>query len=346
VQQLATSIIALFQAHPLARFALRALVTVVLVVWVLLSVDIQSVGALVQQAHLGWLLLGFGIFLLGMIVTAWRWQILLGGLGIRQPLPRLVHIFFVSFFFSMFLPSSIGGDVARMVLLNPEGSRRADIVSSVLADRLIGLAVIIVGGLLAVLALPALRDNPQLMGTLLLIGGAFVAGMALFINRSLLVWLARLLPRNLRAWLAGPLTQVYASLMSFRHSPGALGGAVATSVLLQIATCLSVYCAGVAFDVDASVLAYFALVPVGLAITALPISINGLGVQDQAMLVLFGAVGVAAPQALALSLYMHLLRNAVGIIGGILLIGARINVRQVQEAAQEPVTEAEPHRVY
>lgn len=305
------------QGHAITRMLLRGVVTAVLLAWVAFRVDFQSVGQLLRHARGDLLLLGFGVYLLGMIAATWRWQILLRGLGIAQSLLPLTRIFFVSFFFSMFLPSSIGGDVARMVLLNPDGSKREDIVSSVLVDRLIGLAVIIAGGLCAALTLPIARENTDVMLTLLLMSGAFLAGLALLFNRFLLRHLGRFLPQRVQERFQQPVVRVYNSIVSFRRSPQSIFGAVVASVLLQVATCLSVYFAGLAFGVQVSVLVYFALIPIGLAITTLPISINGLGVQDQAMLLLFAAVSVPADQALTLSLYMHLLRNAVGIMGGV-----------------------------
>lgn len=309
------AVVGSFRANRAAQVAVRAVLTVLLLAWVALSVDMQSVSELISRAQGGWLVLGFGVYLLGMESAVWRWQMLLAGLKIRQPLVALTRIFFVSCFFSMFLPSSIGGDVARMVLLKPEEAQREDVVSSVLMDRLLGLAVILVGGLGAALALPLVREQGNVMATLLLFCGLFLLGLLVLASRGLLSRLSQLVPATLRARLAGPVVRVYNSLASFQQCPKAMLGAVIASVVLQIATCVSVFFAGLAFGVQANMLVYFALIPIGLAVTTLPISINGLGVQDQAMLLLFAAVGVPATQAIALSLYMHLLRNAVGLIG-------------------------------
>ncbi|NJN17840.1 MAG: hypothetical protein HC822_16975 [Oscillochloris sp.] len=65
-------------------------------------------------------------------------------------------------------------------------------------------------------------------------------------------------------------------------------------------------------------IAYFATIPIAVAITALPVAINGLGLQDNALILLFGTLGVTAAHALSLSIFLHAMRNGTGLLGGLL----------------------------
>jgi len=308
------------------KVLIRVVVTALLLAWVVFRVDIQQVGSVIRMADGSWLMVGVVVYFVGMMCAVWRWQILLHALSITQPFLRVTRLFFVSCFFSMFLPSSIGGDVMRMVLLTPSMAKREVAVSSVLLDRLIGLAVIIVGGLCAALALPIVRNDPGVMATLAITATLFILGLAPLFSRPLLSFLLVCLPFGLRSRLHGPVNSVRDSFVSLRQHPKALFGAIGTSILLQIAVCISVYLAGRAFDIQAGLLIYFALIPIGLAVTALPITINGLGVQDNVLLLLFSAVGVSATEVVVLSLYMHVLRNGVGVLGGLLFALPRFSI--------------------
>jgi uncharacterized membrane protein YbhN (UPF0104 family) len=158
-------------------------------------------------------------------------------------------------------------------------------------------------------------------------------------SRPLLRVALRLLPRRLRERLGPPLTRAQELLLALYSRPGVLARMVGISILIQVCVCTSVACAGLAFGVRAAPGLYFAVVPVALAVTALPISINGLGVQDTVLQLLLGGLGVPASAALLLSIYLHALRNGVGLAGGLLFALTR---RRGGPTIPDPVGEARP----
>jgi hypothetical protein len=117
------------------KHGLRLVITAAMLAWIATRVDLGSVGAVLAQANPYWLVAGVAINLLAIVCAAWRWQTLLGGLGLRIRLPRLLRVVLSGAFFNMFLPSSVGGDVVKMVLIAPDMEQREDAVSSVLMDR-------------------------------------------------------------------------------------------------------------------------------------------------------------------------------------------------------------------
>jgi hypothetical protein len=48
---------------------------------------------------------------------AWRWQVLLVASGVRAPLSITVRQYFIGVFLNNFLPSTVGGDIAKVYLL-------------------------------------------------------------------------------------------------------------------------------------------------------------------------------------------------------------------------------------
>lgn len=179
---------------PLLIYGVRLTLTLILLAWLASQVDLRAVGAVLAQANPAWLALGVAINLLSIICATWRWQVLLTGLNFRFRLLQLLRLVLSGAFFNMFLPSSVGGDVVKMVLIAPDLDRREDAVSSVLMDRVVGLAVTIAVGLTAVLLLPSVWDNAALLVSLGLILVAFSCGLISLFSRPLLDLIGRIMP--------------------------------------------------------------------------------------------------------------------------------------------------------
>ena len=69
----------------------------------------ESLGRLRQS-----IALVVGLGLLQVVLASCRWQILLRQVGVREPLSRLGRLYLIGLFFSLFLPTSSGGDAVRI----------------------------------------------------------------------------------------------------------------------------------------------------------------------------------------------------------------------------------------
>ena len=321
----------------LLLYAMRFVLTAVMLAWLTTQVDLRSVAGVIAKAAPLWLLAGVFAHMLSVICSAWRWQQLLIGMGFQLRLLQLVRLVLAGAFFNMFLPSSVGGDLMKMVLLAPDLERREAAISSVLMDRVVGLAVTIGVGLAAVLLLPSVWDDTGLLLSLGLALLAFAVGAAAMFSRRLIDLVARLTPAFIWRRLGPTVLRVHASLLMVGQRPDVLLKAAAISVLRQIAVCIAIISAGQAFGLPVGPLAYFATVPLAMAISALPIAINGLGLQDNALVFLLGFVGIAPVQALSLSIFLHALRNGTGLLGGAIFALSRRRDAAAAQGSPEPV---------
>lgn len=320
-------------------YGLRFVLTAAMLAWLTTQVDLGSVVGVIAAANPLWLLIGVCVNLFSIVCASWRWQQLLLGLGFRIPLMRLLRLVLSGAFFNMFLPSSVGGDVMKMVLVAPDLEQREAAVASVLMDRVVGLAVTIGVGLVAVLLLPSVWSNAPLLISLGLALLVFTIGAIAMFSRPLIELAAQLAPSFVWRWVGPPVLKIHGALVLMAGRRDLLARAAAISVLRQFAICLSVYCAGLGFGLELGPIAYFATVPIAVAITALPIAINGLGLQDNALLLLLGGFGLTAAQTLSLSVFLHALRNGTGLLGGVVfaLTRRRNAPALAAEPAQAPV---------
>ncbi len=104
-------------------------------------VDVETVKSILVRSDIAFILVA-------PIVGCARWWVLIGHLGI---------------FFNNFLPTGVGSDVARAMHLNSREHNAKSFISSALADRIIGLVVMLVMGAFSILISTELRtDRPWL----------------------------------------------------------------------------------------------------------------------------------------------------------------------------------------
>jgi uncharacterized membrane protein YbhN (UPF0104 family) len=106
------------------------------------------------------------------------------------------------------------------------------------------------------------------------------------------------------------------------------------SGLLQCVVITHYYIVGLALGLTIPWQAYVLIVPLALAITMLPISINGVGVREGAFAYLLGVYGVELPVSIAFALVIYALMLGQGLLGG--LVFALLRARPHARLARSP----------
>jgi uncharacterized membrane protein YbhN (UPF0104 family) len=306
---------------------LKVLVSVGALSWVLSQIPFGEVLDAVRGAN-GWLLgLGYLMFLLSLFVRAGRWLVLLRGLGSRVAFWRLVELYFVGSFFNAFLPSGFGGDIVRAAEVTRE-VEGGTAVGTVLVDRLSGLMVLFAMAL-AVLPLSAESLPPEIVWPLAVVAlvGLVVSGVLLHggLLRRVSPFLERVLPARVAALVApagdGPVGRVLSAVTGCGWRAIAL--ALAASLVFNSMLVGWWAVCGLALGLQLSLVAYVTFIPV-LSLALMVPSIGGLGVREGVAPLLFGAVGVAEPRAVALSLVVWVLNRGTGIVGGVVYLATSL----------------------
>ena len=263
------------------------------------------------KAKLPHLAVAFVLYLVGIVVRAYRWRILLNALKIDIPLARLTTLYFVGTFFNNILPTGIGGDVVRVYELSKQSKRPMDSVGTVLLDRATGLLVLF---LMALLALPFSYRliTPSIAAVILLLCLGSWAGLGLALRRD---WLERWGFLRIRARIK-QLRELYESV--YACGPRAIGGALVVSFVFNVLLMAVNYLIALSLGVEISLSYFLLFIPLISFLLVLPISLSGLGVREGGYVYLFAQAGVSAPLALAMSLLFYALNVATGLIGGVL----------------------------
>ena len=301
---------------------LRPAISLALLGYILSHLDRQQLVALWPQLQPWYLLAALALGLTMMMLSSFKWQLLLKGHGAHVPLITLFRHYLVGTFFNMFLPTSVGGDVRRVYDLTRDHANAQLATASVLLDRATGVLAMLIIGSVSVLFVPL-----QWRGVaLLILAGTATAvlglGGAIFVTQmqGLLVRLTNLvLPPALRRRALAFLD----TLSRYRNAKRLLGVATGIGLVFQSVSVFIVFLLSKALGLHVSLLPFFLFVPVITLATMLPISLNGLGVQDTGYVVLFAQVGLPAPVAFSLSLLFHLYRATIGVLGGLVYAAGR-----------------------
>jgi uncharacterized protein (TIRG00374 family) len=271
-----------------------------------------------STVHPGFVAAALLAYIAGKLLTAVRWALLARPLGFNHRLKEFIALYYIGMFFNLFAPSTLGGDAGKVFYLSRGHSAdgRADAAAraliSILADRAIGLAVLVWIGAAALIAFPtyATLVPASVRYATFLIALVPIAGYSLF--PFLARWLEKV-PHSLGKKLSD-LGNAY------WKRPGVLAASIAISIafhLIQIWIQILIADA-LAFELPWSyAFVFFPLVDI---VAMLPVSISGIGLREGSYLFFLGKLGVAADKAIACGIVWLAVVIASGLLGGLVFV--------------------------
>ena len=295
----------------------KAAVSALLLSLALRGVGWSAVGQRLRDIDPAWLLATVLILSAQLFIAALRWREIAQQCGIALPVSRATRLSFIGAFFSQTLPSTVGGDAARIWLLARGGGGWKAATYSVLIDRAAGAAALAV---LVLACLPwtlELVRNPIGRIALLLIGVGTLTGFLVFLALGALrhTWVARF-------WVTHHLTSAAAIAGKLVTSPRAGGSVAALSILVHLMSVTAAWGTAKALAVPLDFAHALFLVPPIILIAMIPISIAGWGVRENAMVVAFAYAGLPESDGLVVSLLFGAAFFVVGAIGGVVWIAS------------------------
>jgi uncharacterized membrane protein YbhN (UPF0104 family) len=275
---------------PRARLVAAAqwLVTAVALWLVIRFIDIGTVPDLIGRAALPGLGLAGIVVTVQFVVLVCRWQLAIRILGNRGPGFGPLSLFLGhSFLIGQVLPSSVGVDVARTIMLaRLIGAGAA--ARSVVCDRVLGFSGL---ALLVALTLPVIAARVGGAPPFLIAALGVLSVLALVLASPSMICTA--------PWLGKYLSTIVGDLRLALWSGKVSLVAVTVSVGSNLLGVLLIYILGSAIGADLRALDCLVLVPAVLLVSALPISLGGWGVREGALVAAFSLVqahpaGVAA----------------------------------------------------
>lgn len=302
---------------------MQVAVTVGLLWWVFHDPDKRAeMAEALRQAKWTWLWLGVGVFFGCTLLATVRWKILLAVQDIRMTWFRAWQLFMIGMFFNLFMLGSTGGDVVKMFLTMREapGNRGAALLS-VFMDRVIGMmALILISLAFLYFRYDLLSHSPAssaLLATLLwLLAASVLFTVAMFVG-SALGWV-HYLPR----WtpMRGRIVELSAACHLYARNWRITLWAFLVSFPLFAMFFITFWCAARAFTDQLGLVDIFSVLPIVAVITAIPISVSGIGLRESLFVSLLSPFGVTAAVATLISVTGFLINTVGSLAGGIIFL--------------------------
>jgi uncharacterized membrane protein YbhN (UPF0104 family) len=298
-----------------AIFAVKLLVTAACFWYVLRQIDLSQVLSSIRLLDFRWAAFASLVAMLEVPVLGLRWRNIIDALAARKWITRAVVIAVtaVGAFFSQVLPS-VAGEGIRAWLLVRLGYDWRNAVTSVVIDRGVGVAVLIVLGFLILLLPSGLAGLGGYRDVALLVYGA------LLLTGALGLWFAPKMVQPLAPWR---YSRWFATLAADAHrvllgpkGPMILGlGCVIHGLTIVVIWSLG-RAQGLVLPVsDAAV-----LFTIMVGVTLIPISVGGWGLRELAVISLLGHYGVAPEKALLFSVCFGLVFAAASLPGALVWV--------------------------
>lgn len=285
-------------------WVVKVLVSAGLLYILLSRVDLARLWTITRTASIPWLIVALGLYFAMILVSAWRWGVLLRAQRIPARLGGLLHSYLVATFFNNFLPSNIGGDVIRIRDTAAAAGSKTLATTVVLVDRGIGLLALVFVAAIGATMLPSGSPTVSMIGPGLLWLG-FGAGVALAAPILLMPDRIGRMLAPLKAvhqeWVELRISRLVHGLERFSETPGALTLGFAGAVVVQ--AILVGFYAAIAHAMDMPIpLAHLAvMIPLSFIVQMAPLSVNGFGVREATFGYYFAQLGLPLESALALS---------------------------------------------
>ncbi len=279
------------------KLGIRVAVSLICFAVVFALIDINKIVSLMNDIQLETILLAILFMLLGHIGSGLRFHFIVNRLKRKLLIHDALKVSFVALWFNQLLPTGMGGDVVRALLL-AKTCGRTRIILSALLDRVLGLLWMV---LMVSFFVPMILTSR--LGAEVTIAINIACVIVLIISFSPM-------------WIKARLCKITTikQLHSVCRFLSLLGRAMRMVILTSTSYKLLFYLAlsffpyviyvsllGESFGLELTLLEYVAVVPVIFIAMQFPISIGGWGVRELASLYVFSYMGISEEVAVIMS---------------------------------------------
>jgi hypothetical protein len=173
------------------KFILGVVISAIALWFTLKDISFTAFVDALRNANWIWFLPAAALFIVGLFVRAWRWSVIMGG----APILTTYHAQNIGYMMNMIFPGRLG-EIGRAYVIGektPINMTRA--VSSVVVERLLDLAAVVLMLVVAAQFIPM----PSTLSRYALISGAIVAAGVVAIG--VMIWQSALVENLLSRWL-------------------------------------------------------------------------------------------------------------------------------------------------
>lgn len=321
------------------KFTISSILVVVLFFRV--QDDFNEFIANFSQLDLFLYFLSLCVSAVAVLIRSYKWQLLLEVQGAKFSLLTLQAINYMALFFNNFFLGALGGDAFRFLKTMNEGENKTSSISSIIMDRLTGLIMLSI--IVIVSCMINYYSNLFFLGLsqlyfIVFCGIVFILLCIVFLyfvpNLQKVKWLSRIILKFKKVDTF--LSNFYESIKIYAYAKKIVIKALILSLLFQVTTIISMYLFSLAAGVKVDFFHWAFIVPLVSFIIMIPISANGIGLQEGVFFLYLKAIGIESSSALVVALLPRTGMIIFSLIGGIIYL-EQIGWKRRSKAERKPV---------
>ncbi len=284
-----------------------------LITWIDTDTLIDTLG----NADLYYLGSAFSLMIISRLLMPIKWNILLRSQNQNIKWKEAIKIYYVSSFFGIFLPATVGGDVLRSFYTQKNGIELKDTLASIIVERLVGAITTaglgIFGGVVFILYFSKVETDLHTViygASILLIAFTLIFYFSLTTPFSKFVSnvSGRIAKYKKTKKLSEKLLELYQSYFLYKEQKKTLLLFTLLTFVESVLPALWSWLLALSIGITSVDFIYYcAFVPIVLLMTRLPITIDGFGLNEGAYVYFLSIVGISATQGFLVGIISHIL---------------------------------------
>ncbi len=290
------------------KFVLKLLVSAGFVAWIVFAVDWKEVWHYLTEIKVWGIFAYIIILLISFYISSRKWKFLADFKGIHLPIGGFFKLYITGVFINNFMPSFLAGDAYKAYAIGKKDERYIAATSTVLVDRVTGYAgATILAVIFGLLNFKVLWENKILLfidlGLLAFLASDFIIILAKkvsFLRRMAI----RILPQK--------IIELLKELATYNSGSGVIKKATLYAMLFSlVGVALLNYILFLSLGIKINPLDYLTVIFITTIISALPISINNIGLKEWSYITFFGFFGISSSAVVTVAIVSRFLQMLV-----------------------------------
>ncbi len=306
----------------LQSMKLRMIFALLLLVGLVYFVGGSQMIEVLREVDFRYVLALLGISVVLIWLSCIKWRLFIRAWGHDASILHLMRIYTITYFYNVFAPSFLMGDLARSYHLGKKLDNQKDAFIATFLERVTGLlAMVLLGTIFVALGAKAAAgvELAILAVAFLTILGAFVcfSKRAYQFASNLAIRILRRLPfKKLTAKVEKLQGEVGKAVDVARANEMLFAKAMFWSVCFHFGTVINTYTAARAIGWDDPDFGGLCIVvPLVLLVAIAPITPSGIGIQEGAFMFFLQRVGATQPESLAVGLILRAKNMITALVG-------------------------------
>jgi len=274
-------------------FFFKSIVSLSLIYYLFITIPWGEVSEVVFSASIYWLIISVLVQILSFILLALRWRVILRNFESNISFYDIIKVSFIGIAINNVLPGSIGGDFVRGAYIIKKGVSLKDSISSLVADRVLGLFIVLVFACTFLFFYgnkhPSLHHMNMIVIFMIL---ALLSIIFFFKTHIFMSLIKKVLNKILSSSFYNKTVSMIDDLYQYQISKHIVFKVFLITIAAMFLEVLVFWFASKSLGMDYSFYIFIISVPLIVIISALPISLGGFLVRESSGLFLLNMLGI------------------------------------------------------